>query len=306
MIEKIVPENDKHWHQLRSLDVTSTEVAALFGLSPYMTEFELWHRHRDASVVSIDQTERMVWGNRLQEVIAIGICVDNNWSHRRMPEYMRDPDLKMGASFDFEIKTQQGVGLLETKNVDSLAFRDGWIETDSGIEAPPHIELQVQQQLAVSGMPFDYIGALVGGNKVALIRREPDSAVIDKIKTKIAAHWESIKRDIPPAPDFSRDADFIGKLYGYAEKDRLFDARGDNAIAELAKEYRSYGDDIKAIEEKRAEIKAALLVTMGAAEKLIGDGFSISASMTEPTIVQTYERKGFRNFRCNFKKVPNV
>lgn len=302
MVETIYPKNDEHWHSLRAKDVTSTEIAALFNLSPYMTKFELWHRHRDLSIVDIAQNERMIWGTRLQSAIAAGIAADNGWSCRPKPEYMRDPDLRIGASFDFEVSTPMGRGLLEVKNIDSMAFRDGWLDSDSGVEAPPHIELQVQHQMAVSGFDFAYIGALVGGNRVVLIHREATPSIINRIHAVVAEHWASVEANEPPLPDFARDSEFISKLYGYAEKDRLFDARGDKTIAALAADYRAANEEIKILDGRKSEIKARLLEVMGPAEKLLGDGFSISASMTEPTRVEAFERKGFRNFRCNFKK----
>src|SRR5687768_166765 len=104
MIETIEPKNEQHWRELRSQDITSTEVSALFGVSPYTTLFELWHRKRDRTVVDFESTERMKWGNRLQDAVATGIAEDQKWRIRRMTEYMRDPLLKMGASFDFAIE----------------------------------------------------------------------------------------------------------------------------------------------------------------------------------------------------------
>ena len=51
--ERIERTSEQAWLQQRAKDVTSTEVSALFGLSPYMTEFELWHRKANAEIVRI-------------------------------------------------------------------------------------------------------------------------------------------------------------------------------------------------------------------------------------------------------------
>lgn len=285
--------------------MTSTEVAALFGLSPYMTEFELWHRHRDASVVQIDQNERMLWGTRLQDAIAGGIAQDMGWKIRRMPEYIRDPALRMGASFDFEIEPKDEnhpFGLLEVKNVDSLMYRQGWIVDGDDIQAPPHIELQLQHQMAVSGRPFAYIGALIGGNRTALVRREADAVIIRKIKTRVVHHWQSVAAGIEPAPDFTRDSEFIARLYGLSEKDKLFDATANDEIKQLVNEYRARSEEMRVCESKRSEIKARILATVGDCEKVLGEGFTISTGMTAPSRVEAFERKGFRNFRVNVSK----
>lgn len=69
----------QEWLKKRLDDITSTEVSALFGLSPYSTEFELWHRKKSREVVELASNERMVWGSRLESAIAGGIASDQGW-----------------------------------------------------------------------------------------------------------------------------------------------------------------------------------------------------------------------------------
>lgn len=297
--ESILPNNVEHWLQLRARDITSTESPALFGLSPYMTEFELWHRKNDAAIVEIQQNDRMKWGTRLQDSIAKGIAEDEGWLIRRMDEYMRIDHLRMGSSFDYEIGRNEGI--LEVKNVDSLAFKEGWLVEEDQIEAPPHIEIQVQHQLAVSGFPKAYIGALVGGNRVVLLERTPDPKVIDMIKIKISNFWRSIDQKAPPAPDFLKDAEFISQLYRYAEPGKLFDAREFSKIQDLSVDHRNLGEDLRKITSKRDAIKAEILTIIGDAEKVMGDGFTISCSTVSGARIE-YDREPYRGFRIHWKK----
>ena len=58
------------WLKARQQDVTSTESAALFGMSPYTTHFELWHRKHSNTAPEFKSNERMKWGNRLEAAIA--------------------------------------------------------------------------------------------------------------------------------------------------------------------------------------------------------------------------------------------
>lgn len=301
MIETIIPKDEADWLRLRKMDVTSTEVSALFGLSPYMTHFELYHRKHDNLEVAFEPNERMKWGTRLQDSIAAGIAEDQGWQSRRMTEYLRDPDLKMGASFDFEIMlADKWLSILEIKNVDSLAFRDGWIVDGDNVEAPPHIELQLQQQMALRGSREAYIGALIGGNRVVLIKREPDPQVIEAIKTKIKGFWESVGTHHEPQPEFARDADFIARLYSFAEPGKVFNA--DEAVNRLAVAYKQASAEAKAANEKKDAAKAEILTLVGSAEKIIGETFTISAGLTGPALIPAYERKGYRNFKISWKK----
>ena len=202
MTVEIIPfTTEAAWLEARKQDVTSTESAALFGMSPYMTHFDLWHRKRFGLVPAFKTNERMKWGNRLEAAIAHGIADEKGWEIKPMKDYMRDPDLRLGSSFDFVITSLGEPVHLEIKNVDYLAFRDGWIEHDDGsMEAPEHIEMQVQHQMAVSGFKRAYIGAFVGGNRFELIERERDEAVIAAIKSMTKLFWESVEEGKEPSP----------------------------------------------------------------------------------------------------------
>ena len=298
--ETLKPASHENWLQMRSQDLTSTEISALYGISPYMTEFELWHQHKNDRITIIDDNERMLWGRRLQDTIAVGVSADQNWDVRPMDEYIRLPEHRLGSSFDFAIAEH---AILEVKNVDSLQYRDGWLIEGDDIQAPAHIELQLQHQLLVSGRKEGYIAALVGGNRVTLIHRVADPAVHQSILNKAAKFWASIEANTPPSPNFVRDAEFIARLYNLAEPGKLLDASSDADITSMAKRDKELQEAGKRIDEERAEIKARLLMRIGDVEKVIGDGFSISAGVQGPTHIEAHDRSGFRRFRITWKKV---
>ncbi|CAB4199804.1 COG5377 Phage-related protein, predicted endonuclease [uncultured Caudovirales phage] len=310
----IIPHTtEQAWLEARKQDVTSTESAALFGMSPYMTLFDLWHRKRSGVVPEFKTNERMKWGNRLEAAIAHGIAEENGWEISPMKDYMRDPDLRLGSSFDFVI-TSFGLPVhLEIKNVDYLAFRDGWIEHDDGsVEAPEHIEMQVQHQMAVSGFKRSFIGAFVGGNRYALIERERDEAVIAAIRAKVGEFWLSVDAGEEPSPVMPGDAETVIRLNQYAQPGKLIDATGDTNISALVLEYKRLGALEATAKEDKEVVKADLLKAIGDAEKVLLKGWTISAGLqaeTPETIItaemigKTYGgRKGFRNLRINARK----
>ena len=296
-MEVIKPKDREHWLKLRTKDITSTEVSMLFNCCPYGTDFELWHRKKSGKVVELEQTSRMKWGTRLQNTIAAGVAEDHGWNIRRMDEYIRIPGLRIGSSLDFGIDED---GLLEIKNVDGLIFRNEWTEEDKKIEAPPHIELQLQHQLLVTGRQYGYIAALVGGNRLILIKREADPNIHKGIKAKVLEFWDSIDSNIEPTADYGRDASFIAELYGFAEPGKIVDAT--DQVAKLAQKYKNTGDQIRVQEALKREIRAQILVEIGDAEKVKDELFSITAGMIGPAIVPQHERKGYRAFRVNWKK----
>lgn len=297
---KLKPKTEEEWLGLRTKDITSTDVAALFGLSPYMTEYELWHRKRGGHVVLIEDNDRMKWGRRLQDAIAKGLAEDNGWKIRPMKEYMRIPELRVGSSFDYAIGKE---GILEVKNVDSLAFRDGWaVDEDGNVEAPPHVEMQVQHQLLVTGRKEAYIGALIGGNRAVPIRREADPEIGNAILEKAQTFWESVETGQEPNPDFTRDADFIARLYSQAKAGSVVDKSADKALQDLAEQHRMALEMEKKAKAMKDEMKARILLQIGDAAKVLGNGFSIATGEIAPTLVPACERAGYRNFKIYWKK----
>lgn len=308
--ETILPDNHGHWLELRAMDITSTEMAALFGLSPYTTEFELYHRKLKNEIVSLEENERMKWGTRLQDAIAAGVADDMKWRVRPMKEYVRLKDKRLGASFDWRIQANGETdsdddGVLEIKNVDALIFRDGWlIDDDGNVEAPPHIEIQVQQQMVVAGLKWSRIAALVGGNKVALIERELDNDIATQIVEKVDKFWERIETQTPPQPDFERDAEFIAQLYRHAEPGKIADVSQSAEFCGMALEYKRVADEIKGLDAKKDALKAQMLMSLGDAEKAVGDGFSVTCGSVGPAAV-AYTREGYRMFRINWRKAKS-
>lgn len=310
----ITPKDEAHWLQLRTQDVTSTESAALFGMSPYVTQFELWHRKQSGEQPEFKTNERMRWGNRLEAAIAHGIAEERGWTIEPMKDYWRDPDARIGSSFDFLITNDpDGPAHLEIKNVDYLAFRNGWLIHDDGeIEAPEHIEMQVQHQMAVSGFKKAYVCAFVGGNRYQVIERHRDEQVIAAIRLAVAKFWRSVAKNEPPPPVMPEDAEALIRLNAYAEPGKILDASSDAEIASLVREYQRASLAEKEATEDKQTAKARLLERIGDAERVLGLGWTISASMvadTPPTTITadmvgtTYGgRKGYRGLRITAKK----
>ncbi len=293
----VEPLSEERWLEMRSLYLTSTEVSALFGVNPYITKFELWHNKKNKVIGSLEPGERVIWGQRLQDSIAAGIAEDKGWDIRRKNEFITLPKERLAASFDFQILPK---GILEVKNVDALIFKQGWLSDGDEIEAPPHIEFQLQTQLLVSGEPFGYIGALIGGNKVEVINREPSPTVFSSIRRAASEFWKSIDDNRCPPPEFPRDSSAVISLYQHAEPGKAIQATEE--IAKLAAAYSEAQKKEASAKEIKEEMKARLLTMIGDVEKVVGDGFSISAGMIGPTRIEAYDRKGYRSFRLSTRK----
>jgi len=309
MTDVIAFQTEQEWLDLRAKDITSTDVAALFDLSPYKTAFELFHEKRDGVSGSFKPSERMKWGNRLEAAIANGAAEDHGFNVQPLKVYMRDPDLRIGSSFDFEIlHPEHGKGIMEIKNVDSLIYRRAWKDDGEGnIEAPEHIELQVQHQMLVSGYQWCAIVPFVGGNSTRIVFRRADPEIADAITKRVTDFWKRIEANDAPSADYTRDADLIKQLYSQVNQGEIYDATNDAELASLVSNYQAAAASKTHFEQMAEKFKVQILERVNTAEKIIGDFGSISLTRTKdtaPTVItadmvgKTYGgRAGYRQFR---------
>lgn len=303
--EVIIPTDEKHWLSLRAMDLTSTDIAALFGCSPYLTHFELWHRKKNNMDSDFKENERADWGNYLEAAIANKFAEENGWKIRPMKEYIRMPEHRLGSSFDFSIEDGplSEHGILEIKNVDSLVAREKWIVDGDDVEAPPHIELQIQHQLLVAQRALGYIGACVGGNKGILIKRPANQKIQDAIMKQARFFWYSIDRNDEPEPNLERDAQFIADLHSYAEPGKVVDAAAFPGLDDIMRQYAAFQEQESRAAKQKEACKAQALMLINDAEKVIAPDWSISAGLIGPKLIESYTRAGYRNFRMNKKKI---
>lgn len=324
----LYPKSRDEWLQLRTHHISSTESAALFSMSPYMTAFELAVLKKSTDIPEeYLQNERMTWGLRLQRAIAAGIAEDYGVKVRAVSGYASLPELKLGASFDYEIiglkedpdnpekywpcpqSLRQlykdfGPGILEIKNVDSFVFKNDWQATEGEFEAPAHIELQVQHQLLCMERNWAAIGVLVGGNKQILLERMRDRDVGESIKAKAARFWKGLAGGHMPKVVLPADADIIRQLYKFSEPGSLLDfQKEDNPELHALAAAHVEATQLKSAAEKHHKSTgAALLMAVGTAEKVLFADMSISAGTVGPVHIEAHDRDGYRNLRVYTKK----
>jgi len=322
MPTKSIPITDEQsWLENRLLDITSTEVSALYDLSPYQTEFELYHQKKEKHVVRLEENERMTWGKRLEDSIAHGAAETMGWNISKFDVYMSNPETRMGSSFDYKInKTESmvgmpmygGAGILEIKNVDGVAYRKNWKDDGNGnIEAPEHIELQIQHQMAVADINWCALVALVGGNTQKIIFRKRDRAIGKDLTKKVGAFWENVKASTPPSIDYLKDAEYMIKtLHNQADAGVILNA--DEDLDRLIDEYNTTNKELHSLSKAKDSIKAQILERSQKASKIFSKYGTISCGMSKESkgklitqeMVGTYQspRKGYRMFRFSSPK----
>lgn len=284
-------QSEGEWLAEREKDVTSTEVAALFGVSPYATKYQLWHRKTGQLEAEFEGNERTVWGNRLEAAIAYGVAEDLGLVVEPFKVYVRLPEHRLGSSFDFKITglvdgveeneyrdlfRQHGPGVMEVKNVDGLVFRRGWLQEDDAIEAPAHIEFQVQHQLLCAGMEWGVVAPLIAGNTPRPFYRLADDSVHKAIAKMADRFWQSIADGKAPDPEYDKDADTIAQLLLNDDGEQV-DMTDNDHFDEVCAAYKAASADEKAANQRKQAAKGEILDMMGTAAGAKAAHFKVSA-----------------------------
>lgn len=279
----ITPVRDEaHWHELRAANIGGSDVAALLGISPYKSKWQLWmEKAGKLEAEDLSSNTAIQAGTFLESGIA-------NWAaHRWSMElnkvtdyYTVDDVVGMGASLDYITQTGKPV------EIKWSARGHGWqYEGDKIIEAPEYYLIQVQHQIAcinANGIDAD------SGWLIALIDNEPrrmlvprHDAVVDAIKESITNFWISMVASQEPDPDFSLDGDAIARMFGTLP---MAEVELDSDAAPLFAKYLEATTAEKLAKESKEEAKAQLMYL--GAEKLKG-----SNQNTEKAIIRCGDRK---------------
>ncbi len=290
-------KTEAEWLAMREADVTSTECSALFDCSPYCTTYRLYHAKTGQLESDFELNDRIKWGNRLEAAIANGIAEDTGLIVEPFKVYARIPELRMGSSFDFKIVglandykgtdetyrdafRENGPGIMEVKNVDGLQFKRAWISDDQVMEAPPHIELQVQHQLEAADMEWTLIAPLVGGNAPMPFLRKRDRSIGAAIVDKIATFWHMVDTGKVPSPDFTQDGETIAKLL-YQDNGQTVDLSSNARLAQLVAAHERASGVYTKTKALKDAAKAEILTLIGHNAKVLLTGYSISAGTTK-------------------------
>lgn len=282
-------QNEAEWLDARKEDVTSTDVAALFGLSPHKSRYRLWAEKSGLCDPDFEENNLTRWGRRLQIPVGLGICEDESWmGYDLTGVYMRHPDpaIAFGSSYDMRAECRdRGKICLEIKVAESFSEDLGWTKT----AAPMAYEFQVQAQMhaaAVNGEPFDLgcIGTLGRRQSTRLYFREYDPELGSMIDTEVSEFWKSVREGIPPAPDYSLDGEILQRLSKAVRAGEGCNLSLNNRAMELIHAWQALDEkaqpirkELSCIDAEKLSIKNELHVMMGNAETAIIGDFIVSA-----------------------------
>jgi predicted phage-related endonuclease len=297
--------------EFRARVVGASEVAALFGVSPWLTHFELWHRKNgtiatpEFNARNVDGSpvnSRIHWGVKLENLIIQEAC--ERWGYEPVETPGRvDNGAGLGGHPDRVVwcPERKAKVVLEAKSVDWLQ-RKKW-----GDEPPTQYLLQPNTYAGLLGAErFDVVTMVLGGNTD--IERSQNAfrpRLYAETERMVVEFWASVRAGKPPKPDYSRDGATIQEVIG-EPTEALIDLTRNNRAGLLAADFLDAKARMKAAETEMEAAKAEMLELIGDAGLAQLEGYRIACGMTKGSagtliteeMVGTHVggRKGWRRF----------
>ena len=279
-------QGSPEWHAARSKGLGGSDMAAVMGLNPYKTPFMLWQEKTGKAVNNID-SEKMQIGRDIEDFCAAQYTKRTGTKTRKSNKFKVHKDYPfIGGSVDRLFKSEQGLGVLEMKNVSNESFKNTF---SGGI--PDYYFIQIQTYLFVFGAQIAHLWVFVGGDHFELFTVIRNEAVIESIIKSADRFWNvNVKMNIAPPLMNLDDA----KLKFPPENVQMGSTMPANMdiyadcvrLAEIKAE-------IKTLEQEEEKIKMDVLQWMGDSELLINDDGKPIATW-KPQLRTSFDSKAFK------------
>ena len=211
------------WLEARRLGLGASETAAVLGLSKWKTPLGVYLDKVDESPV-IDEAPSIAAqiGTDMEDMVA-------RWTMREWPELGKigpTPGLLAHPEHDWMLATLDRIlyrrgetngdplGVLEVKTTSRWNYEQNWLD---GVP-PGYVQVQVQQQLAVSGLDTAWVACWVRDERPEAALKEPfridaDPAVHEQLVTYAGAWWERHITGRTPPPAVIDDAPIMNSFH---------------------------------------------------------------------------------------------
>ncbi|ARK56279.1 YqaJ viral recombinase family protein [Burkholderia pseudomallei] len=208
--------NRDQWLAERKSGIGGSDVAAILGLSPYKTLFEVWLEKTNAALEpsATDELERVQFGRLMEDIIAREYARREGVKVRRRHELVRHARYPWMIANPDRLIEGRRCGL-ECKNVDAMAFRLGdWGEPGTD-QAPDEYVLQCQHYMIVLDYPVWHLAACVGGNRLVTFVIERDAELADMLIDAEHDFWQHVETRRQPDIDYGHPSTrtVLARLY---------------------------------------------------------------------------------------------
>ncbi|RWH31613.1 YqaJ viral recombinase family protein [Mesorhizobium sp.] len=229
-VEIIRPADRAAWLACRQKDVTASVAAAVLGAHPYTTPYALFMEKTGRLSPDEEETEAMERGNLMEPVVVAMI-------RKRFPEwrityendraYFRDPEHRIGATPDaFIVRADRaGTGNCQIKSASEEAFKQYWVDPDTGEVVPPTwIAVQAITEAQLTGCAWACVALVVitwrGTFQLHIIDIPIHLRLWSRLVAAVGDFWAMVATGAEPDPDWKRDGDVVLDVYRASTPER--------------------------------------------------------------------------------------
>lgn len=201
--------------KLSTYGLGASEIAAVAGLSPYASPWDIWLR-KTGQAPDVETSDEMDWGNRLEpairqkyvDVTRTTIHVPGeSLFHPGRPWARATPD---GIGLEDDQRVSLWTHIVQCKNVGY------WVGKDWEQAPPAYVQLQESWEMYVTGLARADVAALIGGNDFRIYTVHRDDKLVADLVDIAESFWRRVESRTPPPIDASpacRDH-FVSRLAG--------------------------------------------------------------------------------------------
>jgi putative phage-type endonuclease len=262
------------WLAARRQGVTASEIAALLGISPYQSPFNLYWVKTGQITEDFDN-ERLSLGRHMEPWIAERFTDEHPDLHLTAPaglwgsverlQQLATPDGLVYDSREVEYGRDEQDAPLSVWEGKTSGTYEGWGD-DGTDEIPAYIAAQVQWQMDVLGVDHAYVSCfflLTQKTRTYVIAY--DQADVELMRTRALEFWGRVQDGNPPEID-GHTATTLALKRLYPDAD---DAEEAQVPADLATRYRTACDAVKRADERKAGVENEIRAAMGNAKRAV-------------------------------------
>lgn len=181
-------QGTEEWHKHRALYRNASETAAVMGLSPWVSPYQMWELKTGRRAIEVSYP--MQRGMALEPKARA--CYEEVTGYIMEPAVMIDGDYS--ASLDGI--SLSGELLLEIKCPMKGQNGETWLAAVNGV-VEKHYALQIQHQLMVTGAAMAHL-YVFDGDVGIVVEVKPDATVMDQIRSAWDDFMKLVVSDTPP------------------------------------------------------------------------------------------------------------
>lgn len=277
-VERIPVTSREQWLDVRSRDVTASVVAALRpGLHPYTSRLKIYKQHTGFEFPKVEGV-RLERGLLLEYAIAERVRQERpEWTIEPAGVYLRDPDLRLGATPDFFITDDFGRrGILQTKLSIPSVFEHAWKDENGTVAPPMWIRLQALTEAMLEDAEFGVIAVWIDHpfrNDIHIFEFDRHAAAEAAVRADVKQFWRDVELGNEPEAAGAVDSELVGLMYPEAKLLEHIDLSHDNYLAVALAQRERLKADVKAKLAEIEDIETNLKAKMKAAHVAHFNGF---------------------------------